>query len=126
MNKDIISLAPPRSIKNNHDLKITKRNPHRRRRATSSCGAISSCDANWSKIFNQDRRTQNDYGREREGNRLLAHVGVIPTCPPTKYQQIQAITTELHEIHQCAAKSGNILISKHGGKWHAGVHPEYG
>ena len=117
MTKDIISLAPQRSIK--IESNSINRIPRRRRRGASSCDAFS-------RRFNQDVRRPNDDGREREGNRELTHVGVIPTCPPTKYQLIEPRTIDTQINHKSAEQSGNILISKHGGQWHAGAHPDYG
>ena len=120
LNQNILALAPPPTIKITNripssTIRITDRIPHRRRRGVSSCDAYSN-------PFNQDTI---DDGREREGNRQWTHVGVIPTCPPTKYQEIIARNLE-HVNHYSAVQSGNILISYHGGKWHAGVHPDYG
>ena len=106
LNMNMVSLV-------NQNLQISGR----RRR-----GAYNSCDAP-SKWFNQD---DNNDAREREGNRVWKHDGTISTCPSNKYQTIDARTAFVQRRHESAAKSGNILLSFHGGRWHAGIHPEYG
>ena len=108
LNKDIARLSTNRIVSIRH------------RRSTKS-----SCDPK-SKPYNQVKRARGIDFREREGNRNAKHAGVIPTCPENKYQIIEPRTAEEHKNHQTAAKSGNILLSFHSGRWHAGSHPEYG
>ena len=120
-NPNPIDVAKLNSQLNMNIASLATQNPiaqfyGRRRRGASSCDS-------YSKWFNQD---DNNDGREREGNRVSKHDGTIPTCSSNKYQTIDARTAFLHGKHESAAKSGNILLSFHSGRWHAGIHPEYG